>query len=157
MDQSKSLASFLDGKVQVVTGDITKQNVDAIVNASLVCRAIVDTGFRGFLAHEFVPVAIGSPGNDSARIAFGETGQRLELVFASGIQINPATPAAFPAFPDAFGRGMRLRRGGFGGFPQLSASFLELGLGALGGFGDFIARAVPIVELTGLRLAVADE
>src|SRR6202140_1342440 len=34
MDQSKSLASFLDGKVQVVTGDITKQDVDAIVNAA---------------------------------------------------------------------------------------------------------------------------
>jgi len=34
MDQSKILASFLDGKVQVVTGDITKQNVDAIVNAA---------------------------------------------------------------------------------------------------------------------------
>src|ERR1700686_1308278 len=34
MDQSKSLASFLDGKVQVVTGDITRQNVDAIVNAA---------------------------------------------------------------------------------------------------------------------------
>ena len=34
MDQSKILASFLDGKVQVVTGDITKQDVDAIVNAA---------------------------------------------------------------------------------------------------------------------------
>jgi O-acetyl-ADP-ribose deacetylase (regulator of RNase III) len=34
MDQSKILASFLHGKVQVVTGDITKQNVDAIVNAA---------------------------------------------------------------------------------------------------------------------------
>ena len=34
MDQSKLLASFLSGKVQVVTGDITKQNVDAIVNAA---------------------------------------------------------------------------------------------------------------------------
>src|ERR1700688_4615905 len=34
MDQSKILASFLSGKVQVVTGDITKQNVDAIVNAA---------------------------------------------------------------------------------------------------------------------------
>ena len=34
MDQSKILASFLSGKVQVVTGDITEQNVDAIVNAA---------------------------------------------------------------------------------------------------------------------------
>jgi O-acetyl-ADP-ribose deacetylase len=34
MDQSKILASFLYGKVQVVVGDITKQNVDAIVNAA---------------------------------------------------------------------------------------------------------------------------
>jgi O-acetyl-ADP-ribose deacetylase (regulator of RNase III) len=34
MGQSKILASFLDGKVQVVTGDITTQNVDAIVNAA---------------------------------------------------------------------------------------------------------------------------
>jgi O-acetyl-ADP-ribose deacetylase (regulator of RNase III) len=34
MVQSKILASFLSGKVQVVTGDITKQNVDAIVNAA---------------------------------------------------------------------------------------------------------------------------
>jgi len=34
MDPSKTLASFLDGKVQVVTGDITKQDVDAIVNAA---------------------------------------------------------------------------------------------------------------------------
>ena len=34
MDQSKILASFLNGKVQVVTSDITKQNVDAIVNAA---------------------------------------------------------------------------------------------------------------------------
>jgi len=34
MDQSKILASFLNGKVQVATGDITKQNVDAIVNAA---------------------------------------------------------------------------------------------------------------------------
>jgi O-acetyl-ADP-ribose deacetylase (regulator of RNase III) len=34
MDQSKILASFLSGKVQVVMGDITKQNVDAIVNAA---------------------------------------------------------------------------------------------------------------------------
>jgi O-acetyl-ADP-ribose deacetylase (regulator of RNase III) len=34
MDQSKTLASFLSGKVQVVTGDITKQNVDVIVNAA---------------------------------------------------------------------------------------------------------------------------
>src|ERR1700681_2744625 len=34
MDQSKILASFLNGKVQVVTGDITEQNVDAIVNAA---------------------------------------------------------------------------------------------------------------------------
>jgi len=34
MDQSKILASFLSGKVHVVTGDITKQNVDAIVNAA---------------------------------------------------------------------------------------------------------------------------
>jgi len=34
MDQSKILASFLDGRVHVVTGDITKQNVDAIVNAA---------------------------------------------------------------------------------------------------------------------------
>jgi O-acetyl-ADP-ribose deacetylase (regulator of RNase III) len=34
MDQSKILATFLNGKVQVVSGDITKQNVDAIVNAA---------------------------------------------------------------------------------------------------------------------------
>jgi len=34
MDQSKILATFLNGKVQVVTGDITKQNVDVIVNAA---------------------------------------------------------------------------------------------------------------------------
>ena len=34
MDQSKILASFLNEKVQVVVGDITKQNVDAIVNAA---------------------------------------------------------------------------------------------------------------------------
>jgi O-acetyl-ADP-ribose deacetylase (regulator of RNase III) len=34
MDQSKILATFLNGKVQVVTGDITKQDVDAIVNAA---------------------------------------------------------------------------------------------------------------------------
>jgi O-acetyl-ADP-ribose deacetylase (regulator of RNase III) len=34
MGQSRILASFLDGKVQVVTGDITTQNVDAIVNAA---------------------------------------------------------------------------------------------------------------------------
>lgn len=34
MDPSKTLASFLSGKVQVVTGDITKQDVDAIVNAA---------------------------------------------------------------------------------------------------------------------------
>src|ERR1700688_2780077 len=34
MDQSKILADFLSGKVQVVMGDITKQNVDAIVNAA---------------------------------------------------------------------------------------------------------------------------
>src|ERR1700688_1671437 len=34
MDQSKILATFLNGRVQVVTGDITKQNVDAIVNAA---------------------------------------------------------------------------------------------------------------------------
>src|ERR1700720_2117713 len=34
MDQSKILTTFLNGKVQVVTGDITKQNVDAIVNAA---------------------------------------------------------------------------------------------------------------------------
>jgi O-acetyl-ADP-ribose deacetylase len=34
MDQSKILASFLSGKVQVVVGDITKQDVDAIVNAA---------------------------------------------------------------------------------------------------------------------------
>ncbi len=30
----KSLASFLGGKVHVITGDITEQNVDAIVNAA---------------------------------------------------------------------------------------------------------------------------
>jgi O-acetyl-ADP-ribose deacetylase (regulator of RNase III) len=34
MDQSKILASFLSRKVQVVTGDITQQNVDVIVNAA---------------------------------------------------------------------------------------------------------------------------
>jgi O-acetyl-ADP-ribose deacetylase (regulator of RNase III) len=34
MDQSKILAAFLNGKVQVAMGDITKQNVDAIVNAA---------------------------------------------------------------------------------------------------------------------------
>src|SRR6202140_2660807 len=34
MDQPRILASFLSGKVQVVTGDITKQDVDAIVNAA---------------------------------------------------------------------------------------------------------------------------
>jgi O-acetyl-ADP-ribose deacetylase len=34
MDPSKTLASFLGGKVHVVTGDITKQDVDAIVNAA---------------------------------------------------------------------------------------------------------------------------
>jgi O-acetyl-ADP-ribose deacetylase (regulator of RNase III) len=34
MDQPKILASFLGGKVHVVTGDITKQDVDAIVNAA---------------------------------------------------------------------------------------------------------------------------
>jgi O-acetyl-ADP-ribose deacetylase len=34
MDQSKILASFLNGKVEVVTADITKQNVDVIVNAA---------------------------------------------------------------------------------------------------------------------------
>jgi O-acetyl-ADP-ribose deacetylase (regulator of RNase III) len=34
MDQSKILASYLSGKVQVLVGDITKQNVDAIVNAA---------------------------------------------------------------------------------------------------------------------------
>jgi O-acetyl-ADP-ribose deacetylase len=33
MDPSKTLGSFLGGKVHVVTGDITKQDVDAIVNA----------------------------------------------------------------------------------------------------------------------------
>ena len=34
MDPSKTLASFLSGKVQVIVGDITKQNVDVIVNAA---------------------------------------------------------------------------------------------------------------------------
>src|SRR6202166_3665687 len=34
MDQSKILARFLNEKVQVVVGDITKQNVDGIVNAA---------------------------------------------------------------------------------------------------------------------------
>jgi O-acetyl-ADP-ribose deacetylase len=34
MDQSKILASFLNEKVQIVVGDITKQYVDAIVNAA---------------------------------------------------------------------------------------------------------------------------
>jgi O-acetyl-ADP-ribose deacetylase (regulator of RNase III) len=34
MDQSKLLATFLSGKVQVVQGDITQQNVDVIVNAA---------------------------------------------------------------------------------------------------------------------------
>jgi O-acetyl-ADP-ribose deacetylase len=34
MDPSKTLASFLSGKVQVMVGDITKQDVDAIVNAA---------------------------------------------------------------------------------------------------------------------------
>ncbi|HEV7510770.1 MAG TPA: O-acetyl-ADP-ribose deacetylase [Candidatus Acidoferrum sp.] len=34
MTQSKILASFLSGKVQVATGDITQQDVDAIVNAA---------------------------------------------------------------------------------------------------------------------------
>jgi O-acetyl-ADP-ribose deacetylase len=34
MGPSKILANFLSGKVQVVTGDITKQDVDAIVNAA---------------------------------------------------------------------------------------------------------------------------
>jgi O-acetyl-ADP-ribose deacetylase (regulator of RNase III) len=34
MDPSRTLARFLGGKVHVVTGDITKQDVDAIVNAA---------------------------------------------------------------------------------------------------------------------------
>jgi O-acetyl-ADP-ribose deacetylase len=34
MDQSKILATFLNGKVHVIVGDITKQDVDAIVNAA---------------------------------------------------------------------------------------------------------------------------
>src|ERR1700692_2957070 len=34
MDQSKILGTFLNGKVRVVTGDITAQNVDVIVNAA---------------------------------------------------------------------------------------------------------------------------
>jgi O-acetyl-ADP-ribose deacetylase (regulator of RNase III) len=34
MDPSKTLASFLGSKVHVVTGDITNQNVDVIVNAA---------------------------------------------------------------------------------------------------------------------------
>jgi O-acetyl-ADP-ribose deacetylase len=34
MDQSRILASYLSGKIQVVVGDITKQNVHAIVNAA---------------------------------------------------------------------------------------------------------------------------
>jgi O-acetyl-ADP-ribose deacetylase (regulator of RNase III) len=34
MEQSKILASYLSGKVQVVVGDITNQKVDAIVNAA---------------------------------------------------------------------------------------------------------------------------
>jgi O-acetyl-ADP-ribose deacetylase (regulator of RNase III) len=34
MDQSKILATFLGGKVHVVKGDITQQNVDVIVNAA---------------------------------------------------------------------------------------------------------------------------
>ena len=34
MDQSKILASYLSGKIQVVVGDITKQNVHVIVNAA---------------------------------------------------------------------------------------------------------------------------
>jgi len=34
MNSSKILASFLSARVQVVVGDITKQNVDAIVNAA---------------------------------------------------------------------------------------------------------------------------
>jgi O-acetyl-ADP-ribose deacetylase len=34
MDPSKTLASFLSGKVQVIVGDITMQNVDVIVNAA---------------------------------------------------------------------------------------------------------------------------
>jgi O-acetyl-ADP-ribose deacetylase len=34
MDSSRALAKFLSGKVHVVTGDITKQDVDVIVNAA---------------------------------------------------------------------------------------------------------------------------
>lgn len=34
MDQSNVIASFLGGKVLIVIGDITKQNVEAIVNAA---------------------------------------------------------------------------------------------------------------------------
>src|ERR1700738_2967649 len=34
LEPFKTLASFLSGKVHVVTGDITRQDVDAIVNAA---------------------------------------------------------------------------------------------------------------------------
>src|ERR1700741_4596329 len=34
MDRSKPLQSFLSGRVRILQGDITKQNVDVIVNAA---------------------------------------------------------------------------------------------------------------------------
>jgi len=44
MDQSKSLQSFLSGRVRILLGDITKQNVDVIVNAANIIAPFLAEG-----------------------------------------------------------------------------------------------------------------
>jgi hypothetical protein len=116
----------------------------------LVADFLVGLAGDDVFVEEVVFVSIGAARDNFAGGGSIDAGKIEELAFGSGVEIEKRVLAIFPTVANAFGGGASLVGSCVSGLAELSASVFDGGLGALGGFGDFVACAFVASALVGV-------
>ena len=127
----------------------------AVTLAELLCSDLIADSLVGLagddvFVEEVVFVSIGAARDNFAGGGSIDAGKIEELAFGSGVEIEKRVLAVLPTVANAFGGGARLVGSFVSGFAELSASVFDSGLGALGGFGDFVACSFVAGALVGV-------
>jgi hypothetical protein len=121
-----------------------------LLRSDLVADFLVGLAGDDVFVEEVVFVSIGAARDNFAGGGSIDAGKIEELAFGSGVEIEKRVLAIFPTVANAFGGGASLVGSCVSGLAELSAGVFDGGLGALGGFGDFVACAFVASALVGV-------